>query len=339
MVVEAHKDPIFNTVVRNADIVTPDGKPVALFMRLFKGIKQERVCGLDIFPDLLREAEQRGKAIFFYGSTDDILQKIKDKASVEYPLLNICGVYSPPFRHLTPEEESDIVSMINSANPDLICIALGCPKQENWMAAHMDKVKGCMLGLGHAFNVYAGQAKRSPKWMQDLSMEWAYRLYQEPQRLWKRYFVTNTIFLLLTARYSVSSLFGKSPGSKTAKAIYKCEYHVVWVAQPGGNPINGELISTIYNTIPALCQKEGCAVKEINVNDHYVHLTLSVPPEIPVSNMVSKLKDKVAGRLVKTHPQLNGSRKRFWKQGYLVTTDLLNEEIIQRYVRFSEHQE
>jgi REP element-mobilizing transposase RayT len=249
-------------------------------------------------------------------------------------------MYSPPFRRLTDEEESDIVNMINSARPDLICVALGCPKQENWMAAHMDKLQGCMLGLGHAFNVYAGQAKRSPKWMQNLSLEWAYRLYQEPGRLWKRYFVTNTTFLLLTMRYYASTLFGKSPSRKGAKAIHKCEYHVVWVPQRSRYSLNGELSSTLEKTVPPLCEMEGCQVKAINVTDHYVHLTLSVPPEIPVSNMVSKLKDKVAQKLVKSHPNLlNGSSTRFWQQGYLVTTDSLNDEIIQRYVMFSAHQD
>lgn len=208
MTIEAYADNDFNTVVENADIVTPDGQPLALFLRYLKKVNQERVCGMDVFPDLLREAEARGKSIFFYGTTDDVLNKIAEKAKQEFPSLKISGLYSPPFRQLSTVEKSNIVDMVNNAKPDLIFVALGCPKQENWMAEHKGKIKGCMLGLGQAFHVYAGTAKRSPAWMQRFSLEWAYRLYLEPRRLWKRYFYTNSLFLLLTIKYFIQSRFG-----------------------------------------------------------------------------------------------------------------------------------
>jgi len=210
MVIEAYNNPSFNTVIRNADVVTPDGKPVALFLRFLKKINQVRVCGLDVFPDLLKEAHARNKSVYFYGTTNDILHRISEKAKREFPSLNICGYYSPPFRTLSPTEEIEIVNKINDANPDLIFVALGCPKQEKWMAENKAKINGCMLGVGYAFNVYAGIAKRSPKWMQRFSLEWVYRLYQEPGRLWKRYFYTNSIFLFLTLKYFFSSLFFSS---------------------------------------------------------------------------------------------------------------------------------
>ena len=109
MVVEAYNDPQFNSVVKNADIVTPDGQPVAFFLQRLKKIDQERVAGLDIFPDLLKEAELRKKSVFFYGATDDILQMIIDKAKSQFPALKISGSYSPPFRKLTPEEDLNII--------------------------------------------------------------------------------------------------------------------------------------------------------------------------------------------------------------------------------------
>lgn len=208
MTIEAYGDKEFNSIVKNADIVTPDGKPLALFLKYIKKINQERVCGMDVFPDLLREAQARGKSIFFYGTTDDVLNKIAEKAKREFPMLRISGLYSPPFRPLSAQEKSDIIEMVNNTNPDLIFVALGCPKQEKWMAEHKGKLKGCMLGLGGAFPIYAETAKRSPAWMQRFSLEWAYRLYLEPGRLWKRYFYTNSLFLLLTARYFVRSKFG-----------------------------------------------------------------------------------------------------------------------------------
>jgi N-acetylglucosaminyldiphosphoundecaprenol N-acetyl-beta-D-mannosaminyltransferase len=215
MTIEAYADNDFNSIVKNADIVTPDGQPLALFLKYLKKVNQERVCGMDVFPDLLREAEARGKSIFFYGTTDDVLHKIAEKAKREFPSLKISGFYSPPFRQLSPQEKSDIIEMVNNTHPDLIFVALGCPKQEKWMSEHKGKLNGCMLGLGQAFHVYAETAKRSPAWMQRLSLEWAYRLYLEPRRLWKRYFYTNSLFLLLTAKYFFQSRFG-SLSAKTA---------------------------------------------------------------------------------------------------------------------------
>jgi N-acetylglucosaminyldiphosphoundecaprenol N-acetyl-beta-D-mannosaminyltransferase len=203
MTVEAFEDGNFNAVLKNADIVAPDGKPLTLFLKQFKKIDQERVCGMDLFPDLLKEAALRGKSVYFYGTTDAVLDKICQRARRELPTLNIRGCYAPPFRPLSAEEESQTVQRINEAGADLIFVALGCPKQEKWMAAHRGKVHGCMLGVGQAFNVYAGLAKRSPVWMQRSSLEWAFRLYQDPRRLWKRYFYTNTCFLILTVEYTI----------------------------------------------------------------------------------------------------------------------------------------
>lgn len=214
MAVEAYKDEDFNSIVKNADIVAPDGQPLSLFLRFLKKVEQERVCGMDVFPDLLREAAARGKSIFFYGTTYDVLNRISVKAKREFPSLNICGLYSPPFRQLSSEERSNIVDKINSSKPDLVFVALGCPKQEKWMAEHKGKINSCMLGLGQAFHVYAETAKRSPAWMQRLSLEWSYRLYLEPRRLWRRYFYTNSVFLLLTIKYFIQSRIG-SHSTKT----------------------------------------------------------------------------------------------------------------------------
>jgi N-acetylglucosaminyldiphosphoundecaprenol N-acetyl-beta-D-mannosaminyltransferase len=203
MTIEAFEDGNFNAVLKNADIIAPDGKPLTLFLKQFKKINQERVCGMDVFPDLLAEAAARGKSVYFYGTTDAVLKKICQRAQSELPTLDIRGYYAPPFRALTEDEEYQIVKTINDAHADLIFIALGCPKQEKWMSDHRGKIYGCMLGVGQAFNVYAGLAKRSPLWMQRFSLEWAYRLYQEPRRLWKRYFYTNTCFLILIVQYSI----------------------------------------------------------------------------------------------------------------------------------------
>jgi len=218
MVVEGHQDPEFQTIINNANIVAPDGKPISLFLKYFSKLKQDRVCGMDILPDLLKQAELSGKSVYFYGSTQSLLNKITKKANLEYPLLKISGSFSPPFKNLSEEENRIALKKINDTSPDLVFVALGCPKQEKWMAANRNKIGACLLGVGQAFNVYAGVEKRLPIWMRNLSLEWMYRLYLEPQRLWKRYLVTNSYFLLLTLNYFIHSFLspftkGQSPES------------------------------------------------------------------------------------------------------------------------------
>ncbi len=332
MVIEAYNNPGFNTVVRGADIVTPDGKPVALFLRL-KKIKQVRVAGLDVFPDLLREAEHRGKSVYFYGTTDEILDKIEEKARFEYPGLNIAGLYSPPFRKLSTEEEIGIVNQINAAKPDLVLVALGCPKQEQWMADHKSKIKGCMLGLGHAFKVYAGVSKRCPKWMQRLSLEWAYRLYQEPGRLWKRYFYTNSLFVLLTLKYLITRR-SVSENHKR-QIIFKCEYNVVLVPLQRFSHMMNVISNTLDQDLREICTKERCVVKELNIKSNYIHFRVSIPPEITISNLTEKLKQNLSAVLFKKNPSLksNYPAKSFWTNGYFVSTDVLQDDVMNRYAR------
>ncbi|MCJ8166723.1 WecB/TagA/CpsF family glycosyltransferase [Pontibacter sp. E15-1] len=197
---EAYQDREFNDVLNNADVATPDGNPVAKLARLFYGQRQERVAGMDLLPRLLQEAAARGKSVYFYGSTDQVLEAVATKAKQELPDLKIAGYYSPPFRKLSDDEDADITAMINAAKPDLVFVALGCPKQERWMAAHKGRVKACMLGVGQAYMTYAGLEKRLPAWARNLSLEWTYRLWQEPRRLWKRYLYTNSMFILLTLK-------------------------------------------------------------------------------------------------------------------------------------------
>lgn len=210
MIVEAYEDKDFNAIVNGADLVAPDGKPLSIFLRIANGIKQERICGMDILPDLLQEAERLGKSVYFYGNTNEMLKSVIDRTSLDFPLLHIAGYYSPPFRELSSEEKTSIINRINMARPDLLLVSLGCPKQEKWMAEHRYKINSCMLGLGQAFNTYTGKEKRIPVWMRDLSLEWAYRLYLEPRRLWKRYLYSNSMFLFLAFLFLVKKWFSAS---------------------------------------------------------------------------------------------------------------------------------
>ena len=207
MVIEAYRDKAFQKLINEANLVAPDGKPLSIFLRLSEGIKQDRVCGMDVLPDLLKQAEASHKSVYFYGTTEELLKTITQKAKNEFPALNIAGYYSPPFRTLSEKEDEAITEKIKETQPDLVFVSLGCPKQEKWMAEHKDKLNACLLGLGQAFKVYAGEEKRLPQWMRNLSLEWIYRLYLEPGRLWKRYMYTNSYFLFLSIKHLVIRFF------------------------------------------------------------------------------------------------------------------------------------
>ena len=141
-----------------------------------------------------------GSGIFLYGSSEETLAKLKVKLLTAFPALNIAGAISPPFRALSPDEDATIVAQINASGAGVVFVSLGCPKQELWMAAHRGRIHAVMIGVGAAFDYHAGTTKRAPKWMQDCGLEWLHRLVSEPRRLWKRYLVTNTLFVLGAAR-------------------------------------------------------------------------------------------------------------------------------------------
>ena len=126
-----------------------------------------------------------------------------------YPDLSIKGLYSPPFRALTPEEETRTIEKINASGAKLVFVVLGCPKQEQWMASMAGKVNAVMIGIGGALPVLIGIQKRAPKWMQNAGLEWLFRLVQEPKRLFKRYAVTNSVFLYLLSRELVKKTFSR----------------------------------------------------------------------------------------------------------------------------------
>lgn len=195
MIRVAHENNPFKKVINNANIVTPDGQALTYYMRLFDGLNQERVAGMDMLPLLIKKAEKQNKSVYFYGSTEFVLNKIKEKIDNDYPNLKIAGLYSPPFRELTKEEDERHTGMINLANPDLLFVSLGCPKQEKWMAEHQYKINSVMLGVGQAFKTFCNLEKRLPPFARKLALEWAYRLILEPRRLWKRFLISNSWFL------------------------------------------------------------------------------------------------------------------------------------------------
>lgn len=195
--VTAHDDPQYRRVQNDAVMALPDGGPLSAYSRAHGCPGAERVTGPDLMRELLRRSGQYGWRHFFYGSTPETLELLRQKLVKAYPDAVITGMISPPFRALSPEEDAKMVEEINAAKPDFIWVGLGAPKQEIWMAAHKGAVNGLMLGVGAAFDYEAGNIRRAPQWMQRCNLEWLYRLMQDPVRLFKRYLTTNLRYLWL----------------------------------------------------------------------------------------------------------------------------------------------
>jgi len=210
MTMEA-REPGFAAVVNAADLATADGMPIVRALGMLHHVKQERVAGNDLLPALLAEAERRGLRVYLYGGSEDTLRRMVQRAAKDHPALRIVGTWSPPFAPLGAMDMEAEAARINESGAHIVMVSLGCPKQERWMAAMKGRVDGVMLGLGGAFLLYAGVDSRAPKWMRDASLEWLYRLALEPRRLWKRYLVTNTQFLVQLIRTYRSIRRGELP--------------------------------------------------------------------------------------------------------------------------------
>ncbi len=194
--VMSYEDKEYRDVQNNALMAIPDGGPLSVVGRKRGAANMSRTTGPDYMGEVFKKGIEKGWKHYFYGSTQENLDNLRAELEKNYPGIHIAGMYSPPFRQLTPEEDLEAINRINETDPDFVWIGLGAPKQENWAADHKGKVKGLMVGVGAAFNFYSGKYTRAPKWMQDCNLEWLYRLIQDPKRLFMRYFVTNTKFIL-----------------------------------------------------------------------------------------------------------------------------------------------
>lgn len=199
-VVTATQEATFGRVLQDADMVTPDGAPVAWMLRKLGHPTQQRINGPDLMWRYCEFIANKEESIFLYGGTPETLVKLQSVLLASFPNLKIAGVYSPPFRQLTDKEDAEIVNLINSSGAGTVWVSLGCPKQEKWMAAHKGKINAVMIGVGAAFDYHAGTIQRAPQWMQNNGLEWLHRLCSEPRRLWRRYFVTNTVFIIYSLK-------------------------------------------------------------------------------------------------------------------------------------------
>ena len=214
MVMEAWDDPGFRELVNAADLVTPDGVPLVWALRLQGRDSQERVYGPALMLETCRLAAQRGMPVGLYGSREAVLQELRARLCARFPGLRIVYSHSPAFRPLTPEETDACLAAIRRSGARILFVGLGCPKQERWMAAHRGQLRTVMLGVGAAFDFHAGTLPQAPGWMQRLGLEWAFRLAQEPGRLWWRYFKHNPRFLVLLALQHLGRLLRRRRRSR-----------------------------------------------------------------------------------------------------------------------------
>lgn len=200
MLMEAQGNLEMAHVLDKADLVTPDGMPLVWMMRLLGVNNQDRVAGMDIFLALCQNAQASNVSVFFVGSITPILESMRRRLEQDFPNLEIAGMEPLPFHPLTATEDKALTQKINESGAGLVFVSLGCPKQEHWIAQHQGRIQSVMIGLGGVFPVYAGIHKRAPRRVRELGLEWLYRLVQEPNRLWGRYYKTIPPFIWLAIK-------------------------------------------------------------------------------------------------------------------------------------------
>lgn len=207
VVVTASLNSNYCNYINQSDMATSDGAPVAWVLRC-QGFKdQTRISGPDLMWALIERAANESLPVYCYGSTEKTLSLLEKSLQDAFPGVQVI-MESPPFRQLSAEEDADAVDRINTSGAGIVFVGLGCPKQECWMAEHRGRINAVMIGVGAAFDFHAGTVTRAPQWMRANGLEWLHRLISEPRRLWKRYLVTNTLFILLATRQLV--FFGKN---------------------------------------------------------------------------------------------------------------------------------
>ncbi len=196
-VVTANCDPDLLHKLNRFNFVVPDGQPVRWSLNYLYNLNlKDRVYGPEMMVRLCEMAAKKKVSIYLYGSYPHVVKSLKDKLINKYEGLKIAGYESPPFRPLTKEEEKQTIERINDSKAGLVFIGLGCPQQDIFTYTHHKDIHGIMICVGAAFDFHSGNKKMAPVWMQRHGLEWLFRLVQEPRRLFKRYFYTNTVFIV-----------------------------------------------------------------------------------------------------------------------------------------------
>ena len=189
-------------LINEIDLIVPDGQPVRWALNSFYKLEmKDRVYGPQLTLNVLEKAHRNGLSVFLYGSNQTTSDLFKAFIEREFPEAKITGQHIDRFREATAEEDALDIKTINDSGAHIVLVGRGCPRQEMWVANHKGKVNAAMMAVGAAFDFHAGTLDQAPRWMQDNGLEWFFRLVKEPKRLWKRYMVTNSRFILRFLRY------------------------------------------------------------------------------------------------------------------------------------------
>jgi N-acetylglucosaminyldiphosphoundecaprenol N-acetyl-beta-D-mannosaminyltransferase len=196
-VMEAQDSPVFRAILNGAFLNTPDGMPMVWLGKYNGHASMSRVYGPDLTLDIFAWSQKSGCTHFFYGGQPGVAEDLRRNMEAKFPGIVVAGCYSPPFRPLNVEEEAAFIAAIDRLKPDIIWVGLSTPKQERFMAEYLPKLNTTlMIGVGAAFDFYAGRTRQAPRWIQRSGFEWLYRLCNEPRRLWKRYLKNNPLFVM-----------------------------------------------------------------------------------------------------------------------------------------------
>jgi len=196
--IEGYKNAELKQQINSIDLIVPDGQPVRWAMNwIYKTQLKDRVYGPTLTLHVLQAAAEKNIPVFFYGSQQLTLNKLRENLLQQFPNLKIVGMQADRFRESTEEEKIADRQAIVSSGAKLVFVGRGCPRQERWVAENKDFLPAVLLAVGAAFDFHAGTVKQAPAWIQKRGLEWLYRLVQEPIRLWKRYLTTNSYFLYL----------------------------------------------------------------------------------------------------------------------------------------------
>lgn len=199
-VIQSKYNLMLKNTVNASSLSIPDGFPLLVMQKMNGNSLKKRAYGPDLMAGFLKETDGNGYSHFFYGATEDTLDKLIRNIKALTSSVNVAGSYSPPFRPLTDAEDKEIVAKINSAKPDVLWVGIGCPKQELWMHKHAGELNvPVMVGVGAAFDFLSGVKPQAPRWLRDNGFEWMFRLVTEPKRLWRRYLINNFLFVYYVA--------------------------------------------------------------------------------------------------------------------------------------------
>src|SRR4051794_18485904 len=201
----ALRDREFRHLLSRGTLNLPDGQPLAREgRRRGHGFMRRRVYGPTLFLETLERGQLQGLRHYLYGSTPDVLDLLIGEIRRLCPQALIAGAESPPFRPLTATERDAMIRRVTASEPDIVWVGLGTPKQDQFVDEYAHLLNATLVAIGAAFDFVAGTKRQAPAWMQDHALEWLYRLATEPRRLWRRYLVGNTVFLIGIARDRIS---------------------------------------------------------------------------------------------------------------------------------------